>query len=196
MRSVTKLVLLKAFQIMKKCRHVFRFGVAILLGVTLFSGCGTSPRRAPDGKPTTILLLLHAEADPVYVDRLSGKGHERAKALTGAVSDFKVAAVYCPSHRRNIQTAKPLADQLGIDIKLMPTHRGFYRAYEARQLLEKLMENHAGETILWVGADQSVKALYEALGGPTKPPVNAGELVAVTLSGQGVASETRRRFGD
>ncbi len=169
----------------------------MIIAVGFLAACATGP-VGPGGvsSPTTMLLLLHAETNPVYMDRLSDHGLARADDLPAAVAGYDISTIYFSSFRRNYQTIKPLADRLTLVPRPMPVHRKFYGVVTARQLGEKLLAEHRGETILWVGTSLSVKALYEGLDGPSHPPRGPGELVALTISETGSVAETHIRFGD
>ncbi len=168
--------------------------IAALLLLVACAGDPGAPGRA-DG-PTTVVLVLHPETDPVYMDRLSLRGEARAGALPAAVAGYDISAIYYTSYRRNHQTVQPLADQLGIAPRQMPVQRKFYGEYNAPRLVERLLAEHGGEVVVWVGTTDSISPLYTALGGPTRPPVAPGEAVAVTVSPGGEAVERRFRFGD
>jgi phosphohistidine phosphatase SixA len=170
-----------------------------VIAIGFLSACAPGPGSVDRGgksSPTTILLLLHAETNPVYMDRLSARGLARAAALPDAIAGYRISTIYFSSFRRNYQTIKPLADRLDLVPRPMPVHRKFYGVYEARQLGEKLLAEHRGETILWVGTSLSVKALYEGLEGPSHPPRGPGELVALTVTETGSVAEAHLRFGD
>lgn len=177
------------------CKRLTILGLAaVLLGL---SGCVARQETRPEAQPaTTFILLMHAETDPVYVDRLSPRGLERVRLLSKALAGYSITAVYCTDYRRTIQTVYPLGRDLGIDPIPMPTHRGFYHPQRIPRLVKRLRTAHPGQTLVWVGSDLSVRALYQGLGGPGKPPLLPGEIAVVTYTGSGAATERRLRYGD
>ena len=94
-------------------RSIFRpstWFIAVSLFSTLL-GCAAVEVNSKPGTTTTVILIRHADRDE-YSDELNAKGRERAMALTDAVSDRDITAIYSPNVERNLDTARPLASRL------------------------------------------------------------------------------------
>jgi len=85
----------------------------ILLGGLLFISCGTSP------EPKTIYIVRHAEK--MLVDNpdpeLAQVGIVRSKKLAEILADKEIKHVFSTDYKRTRWTAKPTADQEGIQIE-------------------------------------------------------------------------------
>jgi probable phosphomutase (TIGR03848 family) len=82
-----------------------------------------------NGRMLTLLLIRHGENDYFARSRLPGhapgislnlRGREQAAALARNLSSLQVRAVYSSPLERCIETAQPLADSLGLQIKILP----------------------------------------------------------------------------
>lgn len=85
----------------------------ILLGVLLFSSCGTSP------EPKTIYVVRHAEK--MLVDNpdpeLAVAGRARATKLSQILADKEIKHVFSTDYKRTQLTAKPTADEFGLTVE-------------------------------------------------------------------------------
>jgi hypothetical protein len=75
------------------------------------------------GTTTTVVLTRHADTDP-GVGQLNATGRERARALADTVGDMRITAIYSPDLERNLDTVRPLASRLGIEITRTAGVRG------------------------------------------------------------------------
>lgn len=157
-----------------------------LLGT--LSGCATSRTvtHSSAGTITTIVLTRHGDRES-FARELNTKGEARAKALVKAVSDMKITAIYSPDYKRNIDTAKPLAEHLGIETNVVPENM--------HKLATTILTEHTGETVLWVGNKINLTNLYALLGGEGEPPVAYGDLYIMQIKDSGDPDVTKKRYG-
>jgi broad specificity phosphatase PhoE len=128
---------------------------------------------------TTVLLVRHAEkmSEPADDPPLSPVGEDRAVALAGWLSDSDVRAIYVSDKLRTRQTARPVAEQAGIDVVELP-------ADDVEGLVATLRAKHRGETVLVVGHSNTLPAIIRRLGGEAGAidPADFSRLFVVTDS--------------
>ena len=151
----------------------------------LMTGCATVTHSLP-GTTTTIVLTRHADRDPL-ASSLNEKGRARAEALVEALGDMKVAAIYCPDFERNIETARPLAEELGIGINIVPEI--MYR------VIATMLTEHPGEVVLWVGNKPNLVKIYSQLRGEGEPPLAYGDLYIMKIKEKGDPEVIKKRYG-
>lgn len=116
----------------------------------------------PADKPTTVILVRHAEKAaasnaPMSSDvDLSEVGQKRAACLANALADANVSVIITTEYKRTRQTGEPLAKKLNIT----PT---IVKGADMDGLVSEI-QKHAGETILVVGHSNTVPALVKKLG--------------------------------
>lgn len=155
------------------------------------AACAPIQVRSKPGTTTTVILTRHGDRDKDS-DRLNAKGRERAKALVVAVKDLGVTAIYSPNEKRNIDTARPLADALGIEITVTDAMAVFV----ADEIVKDMLERHAGGVIVWIGnVSGNLHAIYHHLGGVGEPPLEYGELFVITLTDHSPARVEKLRYG-
>lgn len=158
--------------------------------VGLVAGCAASTLRCRPGTTTTVILLRHADRDAST--ELNAQGRERAQALVGAVSGLGITAIYSPDLSRNLDTVRPLAARLGIDITLTPR----LSLFTAKDIATEILSKHAGGVVVYVGnASGNLQAVYHLLGGVGKAPEEYGDLSILTVPDQGQVKVDQRRFG-
>lgn len=145
---------------------------AAFIGLAL-AAC-QSPSVSENG---TVYLVRHAEKvtgdaamliDDPRDPPLTAVGQLRAEALADRLSDAGVIAIWSTDTTRTRDTARPLADRLGLDVQL-------YDPYDLQGFASVLKAN-AGETVLVVGHSNTTPQLAEALGAePGAPIVEASE---------------------
>ena len=78
---------------------------------------------------TTLLLIRHGENDYLKKNILPGripgvhlndKGRQQAEALAAALKDLPIAAIYSSPLERAVETASPLAQEKGLEIRVEP----------------------------------------------------------------------------
>ena len=166
----------------------------ILPIIILFLGCLVdftgSKGHAEPGTTTTVILIRHAERDNFFI--LTAQGHKRAQALVDAVGDMGITAIYSPNLERNLDTVKPLANQLGIDITLTPR----ISKPVVDKIVREILDRHTGEVILLVGnGSGNLRALHHRLGGTGEGPYQYGELYIYTIPDQGPVKVLKSRYG-
>ena len=160
--------------------------ISIFLIGGLF-GCTSIIRPSPE-ITTTIVLTRHADRNP-FSSELNEKGRLRAQALRKAVGDMKITGIYSPNIKRNIETAKPLADHLGIMTTVVndkTDHIG---------IINTMLTKHAGEVALWVGNTSNLEDIYELLNGTGEPPTSYGDLFILKINNTDRAEITKSHYG-
>jgi len=128
--------------------------VSISLVVTVV-GCAVV-NHSNSGVTTTIILTRHADRDSLATE-LNDKGRLRAQALVEAVADMNITAIYSPDLKRNLDTARPLAEHLGIEVQIIGASK-----YE---VTKTFLTKHPGEVVIWIGNGGNLKEIYAFLGG-------------------------------
>jgi hypothetical protein len=163
--------------------------VALAFGV--LAGCATVAVPSKPGTTTTVILLRHADRDE-NSEQLNATGRARAQALVAAARHMGVTAIYSPNVERNVDTVKPLAQHLGIDITLTPRFSMPVASRIAREILDK----HAGGVVVLVGnLTGNLQAFYHLLGGTGSGPEQYGDLFIMTIPDQGPVKVNKMRFG-
>ncbi|HEX2205527.1 MAG TPA: phosphoglycerate mutase family protein [Longimicrobium sp.] len=125
----------------------------------------TTDAAAAQEEATVVILVRHAEkvtVDPNDRDpALTAAGETRARALAQALEGAGVDAVITTQFQRTRNTAKPVADALGITPAVIASGPNLLA-----QIAEAVRTRHAGQTVLVVGHSNSVPGTIEALGGP------------------------------
>lgn len=86
-------------------------------------------------------LIRHAESapDPTIAEPdwpLSARGHEQARALAEELAGRQVARIYASPYLRAVDTVRPLATRLGLEVELVDELR-------ERKLSEGMIRDHA-----------------------------------------------------
>lgn len=164
--------------------------IAVCISIFLIGsllGCTSIVRPTP-GITTTIVLTRHADRNP-FASELNEKGRLRAQALLKAAGDMKITGIYSPNIKRNIDTARPLANHLGITttvVKNKSDHAGN---------INTMLTKHAGEVALWVGNTSNLEEIYELLGGAGDPPTAYGDLFILKIQNTGTTEITKSHYG-
>jgi hypothetical protein len=146
---------------------------------------------AKSGTTTTVILIRHAERDNSFI--LTARGHKRAKALVETAGDMGIKAIYSPDLERNLDTVRPLAIHLGIDISLIPR----ISKRVADKIVSEILNRHPGEVVLIVGnGSGNLRSLHHRLGGTGEGPYKYGELFIYTIPDQGEVKVLKSRWGD
>ncbi len=131
----------------------------------------------------TVFLLRHAEfdlpADGLVPDStpLSGAGHARAKVIAQLLGRAGVTAVFASQAARTQQTARPLADQLALPVRVVPAQNG-------PVLLRQIFDPNSGPVVVVVGHSNTVPELVTGLGvsGPPQTIQGHTDLFVVTVA--------------
>ena len=139
---------------------------------------------------TTVILIRHAERDNFF--EITAQGRERAKALIDAVSNTRITAIYSPDLERNLDTVRPLARHLGIEITLTPR----IAKQTIDKIVSKILAKHTGEVVLLVGnGSGNLRSLHHRLGGTGEGPYQYGDLYIYTIPEQGPVIVLKSRYG-
>ena len=138
---------------------------------------------------TVVVVVRHAEKDSVPANDppLTPAGRARANALATALMHAGVGTVITTDLLRARETARPLAEKLGLTPTIVP--RGTDLARHVRQVVAAV-RRHPGATVLVVGHGETVGPIIAALGGPTIPNLCAFEysnMYTLVLDGGGSA---------
>jgi len=121
---------------------------------------------------TRLIVLRHADRTTAM---LNAAGVARAARLPDALADLEIDAIYTTPRQRNIDTATPLARARGLTI----------RNHLALGAPSRILDDHPGETVVWVGNQENLGFFYLALGILHKPPVQFGDLHVITFGADG-----------
>lgn len=147
---------------------------------------------------TTVLIVRHAEKgttppnDPPLTTEPNGGGVGRAQTLARVVGDANVQAIYATQFARTQQTAQPTATRLGLPVTLI-------NASETQALVNDIMSNHRGQTVLVVSHTPTIEDIIAALHGGQITPVAENEfdkLFVVTVYRWRRAKVVQLRYGN
>jgi broad specificity phosphatase PhoE len=120
----------------------------------------------PSGAQEAIFVVRHSDPPPMLrLDEiaddtpLSESGQQRAAMLAGRLKDAGISAIYATEARRTVQTAEPLAEALGIQIRVHT-----WDDYDG--LIKRLRSDHQGDRVLVVGHWGTIPSILKALGHP------------------------------
>ena len=188
-----------------------RFGVVSKIALwcfvfVLIVSCVTTPDdeaipniQSPPGTKTTIILLRHGGRDPNVEGTnppLTRRGRKRAAELPAAMGDVAVTAIYCPNLRRNLETAQPLADQLGLKINIISNRRLFDPKKLARELLDEFINKHANGAVVYIGNFRNLEEMYKLVDGTGDPPTKYGLICMVTIPDIGPPRIKKITYGE
>jgi phosphohistidine phosphatase SixA len=110
-----------------------------------------------------LFVVRHAEkVDQSKDPHLSEAGQARARALAALLAQSGAAAVYATEYQRTSETAKPLADRLGLPIQHVP-------ATDTPRLVEQLKARHAQDIVVVVGHSNTVPEILKLYGVSISP---------------------------
>ena len=179
---------MKAITMHQGNRFLILVIIFLLLGFSV-GYTGSKVKSKPE-TTTTIILIRHAERDNFFI--LTAQGHKRAKALLDAVKDMGITAIYSPNFERDLDTVKPLANHLEIDITLTPK----ISKPMVDKIVDDILAKHTGEVVLLVGnGSGNLRALHHRLGGTGDGPYQYGDLFIYTIPDQGPVKITKSRYG-
>ena len=154
-------------------------------------------------KVTTVFLVRHAEkADaPRENPPLNEAGKLRSRALARLLKESGIKAIYTSQFLRTMQTAEPLAEQLGLKAAALPISSSQSNPREVseqsvREMVNKIHER-AGEAVLVIGHSNSIPAVIKMLGGDAVPTIDEqkfDDLFIVTVYGKEKAKVVRLKY--
>lgn len=164
--------------------------VIILSLLDTSDGCADSNVQSKHKTVTTVILIRHAERDNFF--NITNQGRERANALVDAVKSIGVSAIYSPDLSRNLDTVKPLADYLKIDITLIPR----INKSSIDEIIGEIFSNNTRKVVLLVGnGSGNLRLLNQQLGGSGDGPYQYGELYIYTIPDKGSVKIIKSKFG-
>jgi len=180
-------------------RNMFRTLSFVILTSTLHMAlvaCMSGNVKSAPGTTTTIVLIRHAEKTGqglVNGSYLSPEGRERSQALVSALKDMGISGIYSPNVGRNIETVKPLSEDVGVPITI---NDSMFATLAVDQIAAEILSKHAGGIVLYVGnVSGNLMAMHRHLGGSGGGPSSYGEMAIFTISDQGTIRVTASRFG-
>lgn len=148
---------------------------------------------------TTVIFVRHAEkmAGPTDDPSLSAAGQRRAAELARQLIDADVVAgidaVYATPYQRTVDTAKTVADALGLPITS-------YDAADTELIMDQIVRKHKGKIILVVGHSNTLPALIGNMGAsknvPTIDEHEYDNIYIVSIPWFGKTKTIRLRYGD
>ncbi len=148
---------------------------------------------------TTVLFVRHAEKalTPADDPGLSEAGQRRATELAWQLAGVDVVAgidaVYSTPYRRSVETAKPIADALNLQVRI-------YDAADTEKFLDELVKEEKGRIVLVVGHSDTVPAMIGNMGASKRvPPIAADEydnIYIVSIPWFGKTKTLRLRYGE
>lgn len=113
--------------------------------------------QASNESVTTFILVRHAEkADNSHDPDLSAEGYERASLLGRMLEEIQFDAVYSTPFIRTMETAKPGADRLHLEILE-------YDPGNPDEVTEVWKEKHKGQYVLVAGHSNTTPTFANAL---------------------------------
>jgi len=137
-----------------------------------------------------LFIVRHAEkVDQSKDPHLSEAGQARARALAALLAPSGAAAIYATEYHRTTETAKPLADLLGLPIQHDP-------ATDTARLVEQLKARHAQDIVVVVGHSNTVPEIVKAYGAaiPAIADDDFGNVFVVVPKPGGPAVVLRLRY--
>lgn len=189
------------------------FARRVLLPLALLAGAACTTVNLPgpvaDQRPgpaewTTVIIVRHAERDPGADPPLNAEGLARAQALAAVLADAGVEAIYCTDLIRNRDTARPLADRLGLTPNLISEDRFADTPGVVAELVREILTTHAGRTVLVIGNTGSSKypqapgvnqELFRRLGGAGTAPTRYQDLYVLHVPPTGKTRVVRATYG-
>ena len=178
---------------------VIRFSFAIINSLILVIGLLTiievsvandAVHSCKNNTATTVILIRHAERDNFF--NITDEGRNRANALVDSAADMGISAIYSPDLSRNLETVKPLANYLEIEITLIPR----INKASLDEILGRILTPNKGKVFLLVGnGSGNLTLLHQRLGGQGDGPYQYGQLNIYCIYEDGSASVTKSKFG-
>ena len=148
---------------------------------------------------TTVVFVRHAEKaltptdDPGLSEAGQRRAAELARQLAGVDVVAGVDAVYATSYRRSVETAKPIADALKLQVRS-------YDAADTEKFLDELVKEEKGRIVLVVGHSDTVPAMIGNMGASKRVPAIAADeydnIYIVSIPWFGKTKTLRLRYGE
>jgi phosphohistidine phosphatase SixA len=168
--------------------------IALVSLSTLPSGFADVSSNAAQSS-LTVILVRHAEKMAVPPENkdpdLSPVGLVRAGELARLFGKTDISAIYVTQYKRSQQTAKPLADKLGLSVTRVD-------AKKTSELVKQIRSRNMGQVIFIAGHNNTVPEIIAALGGPQLPIIPLEEydnLYILTVHQDGSAKLLKMKYG-
>lgn len=176
-----------------KRRVARQVAVVALLGLCM--AAATFIACSQDTAPlSTVILVRHAEkADDGDDPDLTEAGRARAKALAYTLGELEIKAVYATQYMRTQETARPLAESIGLDVTVIEAASDY-----ASEMSSLILTEHTGEIVVVVSHSNTVPAIIDALGAGPAPAIAENEyddLFVVTIAPDGRSNMLSLRYG-
>jgi broad specificity phosphatase PhoE len=133
-----------------------KYSTLFITGLLILGSCKTSTVKVKKSEEvtTTFYFTRHAEKDKdgTRDPNLSATGKQRAANLATQLKDKNIKAIYSTNYKRTKQTAQPLADALGLEVKI-------YDPNKLKALKIMLLEKHKKGSVLIVGHSNTTPTL-------------------------------------
>jgi probable phosphoglycerate mutase len=170
---------------------------ARIILLLILASCVASCSSPQPSATTTVLIVRHAEKASDEADSpLTEAGHARAQALGGVAADAGVSAIYSTQFQRNRDTARPLAERLGINVTEVPVNLQ-NPGNHGKTLARDILVNNAGKTVLVVGHGNTIASIVEGLTNRPAPlgDIQYSDLFIVTVPPAGTPGLVRAQYG-
>lgn len=162
--------------------------VALILG-----GCSEGPPSPVGLDGTTIILVRHAEkADNSRDALLSDAGEQRAELLARMLMRSGVRSLLASEFQRTQLTLRPLAEALGLPIRIVP-------ADNQDELLAIAVQGNRGQVSVISSHSDRIPLLIANLTGLQIPPISEDEynrFYVVTILAEGRTKLLELRYGE
>ena len=144
--------------------------VRVLVCTTIVSAAVTeSPLVSWASAQEAIYIVRHAErVDDARDSVLSADGWARAARLADMLRDAGVTTIFATTYQRTIDTARPLASRLGLQVQSVAPD-------DTPDLITKVRAAGPQSRVLIVGHSDTVPAILKALGYATEVVIAKGE---------------------
>lgn len=128
----------------------------ILLSI-IVTASSFSRAQSTINETNTIILVRHAEKafDEKGDPELTEEGQQRAIELARVLSEMDITDVFSTKFKRTMQTAKPIADSLSLEIKE-------YNPFKLEEIITSI-KTEKGRTMLFVGHSNTVPMMLNLL---------------------------------
>lgn len=148
---------------------------------------------------TTVIFVRHAEkalvpdGDPGLTPAGQGRVAELTRQLVDADVVAGVDAVYSTPFRRTEETARPVAEALGLPLNS-------YDPSDTEAIMERIVKEHKGKIILVVGHSNTVPVLIGNMGASKKVPeiveAEYDNIYIISIPWFGKTKTIRLRYGE
>jgi hypothetical protein len=154
-------------------------------------------RRSP-GDPGLPAEKVNQDID----SPLNAKVLRRARDLVTAPEGTGVTAIYDPGLKRNSDTARPLADRLGLEVRTFSRGSLINTRQFAEAFVRQALAQQAGGVVLWVGNSSAfgdwggnLHEVYRRLGGTGPGPRYYDDLDIIRHSDHGPIEIQAKTYG-